>query len=111
MERRPRTWSSSTCAPGELHGLLRHRQRRQRPSRNRRWAEAIQRQLRGAGRRSTGVEGTGGSSWLLVDFGDVVAHVFHHHTRQFYDLEGSGRPPPRIALQPRAEQAVEAAAS
>lgn len=33
------------------------------------------------------VEGTAGSQWILMDFGDVVAHVFRADIRQHYGLE------------------------
>ncbi|MEW6140105.1 MAG: ribosome silencing factor [Thermodesulfobacteriota bacterium] len=33
-------------------------------------------------------EGIGQSNWALLDFGDVVVHVFHTPLREFYDLEG-----------------------
>lgn len=32
-------------------------------------------------------EGTPGSGWVLLDFGDVVAHVFLVEQRSFYDLD------------------------
>lgn len=32
-------------------------------------------------------EGSDDSRWVLIDFGDVVIHVFHHAEREFYDLE------------------------
>lgn len=35
-----------------------------------------------------GVEGERGSAWLLVDYGDIVVHLFQADTRHFYDLEG-----------------------
>lgn len=35
-----------------------------------------------------GVEGLPQSSWVLLDFGDVVVHVFHQDTRGYYNLEG-----------------------
>ena len=32
--------------------------------------------------------GTDGDSWMLIDFVDVVVHVFSQDARQFYDLDG-----------------------
>ena len=32
-------------------------------------------------------EGYNSSSWILLDYGDVVTHVFYKDTRDFYDLE------------------------
>lgn len=33
------------------------------------------------------VEGEGNALWVLVDYFDVVVHIFYHETREFYQLE------------------------
>ncbi len=33
------------------------------------------------------IEGQNNSEWILMDYVSVVAHVFYHETRDFYDLE------------------------
>lgn len=33
------------------------------------------------------IEGQGNSEWVLVDYINVVVHVFQRHTREYYDLE------------------------
>ncbi|NWN92446.1 ribosome silencing factor [Marinobacter adhaerens] len=48
------------------------------------------------GIRVNSVEGGGGSDWILVDMGDVVAHVMMPATREFYDLERLWRDAPDI---------------
>lgn len=39
------------------------------------------------GTQCSGVEGLPQGNWVLLDFGDVVAHIFHQDTRGYYDLE------------------------
>jgi len=36
----------------------------------------------------SGVEGLPHGNWVLLDFGDVVVHIFHQDTRGYYDIEG-----------------------
>lgn len=39
------------------------------------------------GARCAGIEGLPQANWVLLDFGDVVVHIFHQDTRGYYDLE------------------------
>ena len=51
-------------------------------------ADSVEKSLRDAGQRLIGLEGGRGGRWVLLDFGDVVVHVFHQEERAYYDLEG-----------------------
>lgn len=35
-----------------------------------------------------GIEGINEGRWVLIDYGDVMVHVFHEPVRLFYDLDG-----------------------
>ena len=50
-------------------------------------AEAIEASLKTEGHRVLHREGLPESGWLLLDYGDVVIHVFLPETRDFYALE------------------------
>jgi ribosome-associated protein len=51
-------------------------------------AQGIEEALKRDGLRPLAVEGLPHGSWVLMDFGDVVVHVFQDEARQLYDLEG-----------------------
>lgn len=34
------------------------------------------------------IDGTPESGWVLMDYGDVIVHLFLEHERRYYDLEG-----------------------
>ncbi|MDQ6728144.1 MAG: ribosome silencing factor [Actinomycetota bacterium] len=48
------------------------------------------------------VEGLGDSQWILLDYGDIVVHVFLDETRTYYDLERLWSDAPRIAWEDEA---------
>ncbi len=50
-------------------------------------ADAIVEKAKEAGRQPVGVEGYDAGRWVLIDLGDVVAHVFVPDERQLYRLE------------------------
>jgi ribosome-associated protein len=50
-------------------------------------ADAVETALKAEGRRPLSVEGYHSAAWILIDYGDVVFHVFHDEARRFYGLE------------------------
>ncbi len=50
-------------------------------------AERVIEGMAKAGQRAHHVEGLSGGRWVLLDFVDLVVHVFHPTLRQFYQLE------------------------
>ena len=61
-------------------------------------AEAIEGELRSKRVSSKHSEGLREGIWVLLDFTDVVVHIFYKDKRQFYDLEGLWHDAPRIKL-------------
>lgn len=50
-------------------------------------ADAIELGLKEAGERPAHLEGKDEGNWVLLDYLDVIIHVFREPTRQFYALE------------------------
>ncbi len=50
-------------------------------------ADAVEASLKAEGFHVSHREGLPESGWLLLDYGDVVVHVFLPETREFYSLE------------------------
>ena len=47
----------------------------------------VEEKLAKAGYEPKQIEGTRSSSWILMDYGDLIVHVFDEENRLFYDLE------------------------
>ena len=56
--------------------------------------------LRTIGRRPIRREGTDFGEWVLLDYGDLVIHVFDPETREYYDLERLWADAPVIDFEP-----------
>ena len=50
-------------------------------------AEAVQSEIRKIFRDRAAVEGATSGRWVLLDYGDIIVHIFHEDTRGYYDLE------------------------
>jgi ribosome-associated protein len=70
---------------------------------NRRQVQAIAEAVRSFGKKELGLkpqatEGLEAARWVLVDFGDVVLHVFDQPLRGFYNLDGLWSDAPRLPV-------------
>ena len=50
-------------------------------------ADAVEEKLGGAGFAPKNIEGYLNGNWILMDYGDIVLHLFDEENRVFYDLE------------------------
>lgn len=62
-------------------------------------ADNVEETMKKAGNRPIGMEGYTRGHWVLIDFGDVVAHVFYEEARGFYDIEGLWADAVRIPVE------------
>ncbi|VAW39064.1 Ribosomal silencing factor RsfA [hydrothermal vent metagenome] len=65
-------------------------------------AVVITDELRSKRISGTDCEGLAEGEWVLLDFDDVVVHIFYKDSRSFYDLEGLWHDAPRIEPDPAA---------
>ncbi len=61
-------------------------------------AEALEATMRSKRLSSAKAEGIKDGMWVLLDFDDVVVHIFYHEQRSFYDLEGLWHDAPRVEI-------------
>ena len=59
-------------------------------------ANDLERSLRSGGVRLHHREGIDSSGWVLLDFGDVIVHIFSPDQRAFYDLESAWEKAPQL---------------
>ena len=61
-------------------------------------AEAVEEELRSKRVSTSKSEGLKEGSWVLLDYGDVIVHIFYAETRKFYDIEGLWHDAKRIKV-------------
>jgi ribosome-associated protein len=57
------------------------------------------------GRRPLRIEGIQAAEWVLMDYGDLIVHLFQPEVREYYDLERLWGDAPRLAWEPAASEA------
>ena len=67
-------------------------------------AEEVEDKLLEAGVKALRREGRAEGRWVLLDFGDLVVHVFHEEDRMYYSRERLWRDCPAIPLEQAAAQ-------
>jgi ribosome-associated protein len=66
-------------------------------------AEEVEARLKAEGGiRPLRIEGLGDSQWILIDYGDLVVHVFLDETREYYNLERLWSDAPRVEWEDEA---------
>ncbi len=58
----------------------------------------LQNELHKAGINPRSVEGHSGSGWILLDYEDIIIHIFDDESRSFYDLERIWADSERVTL-------------
>jgi ribosome-associated protein len=61
-------------------------------------ADSVDEKMKANGSTRVGAEGYETGRWILIDYGDVVAHVMSRDARGFYDLEGLWADAPRFEV-------------
>jgi ribosome-associated protein len=61
-------------------------------------ADAIEEEMGRSSTASLGIEGYREGRWILMDYGDVIVHIFSQETREYYDLERLWANVPKIDL-------------
>lgn len=62
-------------------------------------AQSIETALKKLGYQPLGIEGMNHGRWVLIDYGDVIVHVFQESIRRFYDIEELWADAPRVDIE------------
>ena len=69
-------------------------------------ADNIESELKTRGLKPIGTEGKREGHWVLMDYGDVIIHVFYEPVRFFYDLESLWSEASRIEWEQRPDETI-----
>lgn len=69
-------------------------------------AQGIEENAAEEGLRPYAVEGAQRGHWALIDFSDVIVHIFYEPVREFYDLDGLWGHAPKATLPEAIAQLV-----
>ena len=65
-------------------------------------AQAVDAALRHKNVKDGNTEGLNEGHWVLLDYNDVIVHIFYNEERSFYDIEGLWHDAPRVEMEPEA---------
>lgn len=61
-------------------------------------ADEVALKLKEEGERATSIEGFENAEWILMDYGDMIVHVFSEQARAYYELERLWRDAKVVAI-------------
>lgn len=62
-------------------------------------SDTVEEKLGRAGLPLKQIEGYNNANWILLDFGDIIIHIFDKENRLFYDLERIWRDGKKISIE------------
>ncbi len=62
-------------------------------------SDEVQEKMHAKGISLKQIEGYDAANWILMDFGDIIVHIFDKQSREFYDLERIWSDADRIELE------------
>jgi ribosome-associated protein len=71
-------------------------------------ADEIKKKLKDKGILPLSVEGYENANWILIDYGDVIVHIFRPEFRELYNLESLWMDAPRIEISELLSEEIQA---
>ena len=62
-------------------------------------SDNVEERLAASGTRPKNIEGYNSANWILLDYGDILVHIFDKESRGFYDLERMWRDGKMVDIQ------------